>query len=96
MKYPENEIKGKGNNSCKNRLNSTKVEFDLYDAKTNSYKKFKVNMSKDYKEKYGKRNFSKVDQMRQKSNLICIMWRQIHIPNFRSISQKTGEKSSEN
>ena len=34
--------------------------------------------------------------MRQKSNLICIMSRQIHIQNFKSISQKTGEKSPEN
>ena len=34
--------------------------------------------------------------MQQKSNLMCIMSRQIHILNFRSSSQKTGEKSSEN
>ena len=33
----ENEILAKGNNSCKSRSNATKVEFDLYDVKTNSY-----------------------------------------------------------
>ena len=41
-------------------------------------------------------NSCKVGQTRQKSSLICIMLRQIHIPNFKSISQKTGENSSEN
>ena len=35
-------------------------------------------------------------QTGQKSNLICIMSRPIHIPNFRSVSQKTGEKNLEN
>ena len=55
----ENEILAKGNNSCKSRSNVTKVELDLYYVKTNSYMKFQGNMSKDDKEKYGKRNFSK-------------------------------------
>ena len=31
-----------------------------------------------------------------KAKLICIMSRQIHIPNFKSISQRTTEKNSEN
>ena len=58
-KSPENEILAKGNNSCKSRSNVTKVELDLYYVKTNSYMKFQLNMSKDGKEKSGKRNFSK-------------------------------------
>ena len=58
-KSPENESLAKGNNSCKRRLNATKVELDLYYVKTNSYMKFKVNVSKDDKEKYDKSNFSK-------------------------------------
>ena len=64
---------------------------------------FQVNISKGDKEKSGKLNFSKravthvnVGQTRQKLNLICIMSRQIHIPNFTSISLKTGEKKWEN
>ena len=55
-------------------------------------------MSKDCKEKSGKLNFCKkamapvkVSQAWLKSNL----W-QIHIPNFKSISQKTAEKSLKN
>ena len=55
----ENEILAKGNNSCKSRSNVTNVELDLYYVKTNSYMKFQGKMSKDDKEKYGKRNFSK-------------------------------------
>ena len=60
-KSPENQILAKGNtcNSCKSRLNATKVKLDLYYVKTNSYMKFKVNMLKDDKEKVEKRNFSK-------------------------------------
>ena len=58
-KSPENEILAKGNNLCKSRLNATKVELDMYYVKTNSYMEIKKNMSKDDKEKYGKRNFSK-------------------------------------
>ena len=58
-KSPENEILAKGNNSCKNRSKATKVTLDLYYVKTNSYMKFQLNMSKDDKEKSGKRNFSK-------------------------------------
>ena len=58
-KSPENEILAKGNNSCKSRSSATKVELDLYYVNTNSYMKFQVNMSKDDKEKSGKRNFSK-------------------------------------
>ena len=37
-----------------------------------------------------------ITQTWQKSNLICMMSRQIHIPNFKSISERTTEKSSEN
>ena len=50
-KSPENEIFAKGNNSCKNRSNATKVELHLYYVKTNSYMKFQLNMLKDGKEK---------------------------------------------
>ena len=57
-KSPGNEILAKGNNSCK-RSNATKVQFDLYYVETKSYIKFQLNMSKDDKEKSGKRNFSK-------------------------------------
>ena len=57
---PENEILAKGNNSIKSRSNMTKLKLDLYYViKTNSYMKFQLNMSKDDKEKSGKRNFSK-------------------------------------
>ena len=56
---PENEILAKGNNSIKSRSNTTKLKLDLYYVKTNSYMKFQLNMSKDDKEKSGKRNFSK-------------------------------------
>ena len=55
----ENEILGKGNNSCKSRSNAIKAELDLYYVKTNSYMKFQLNMSKDDKEKSGKQNFCK-------------------------------------
>ena len=53
---------------------------------------------KDRKMKFIQRAVThvKVGQTQQKSNLICIMSRQIYITNFRSISQKTGEKSLEN
>ena len=39
-----------------------------------------------------------IDETRQKSNfcIICIMSRQIHILNFKSVSQKLGEKSPKN
>ena len=50
---------GKGNNSIKSRSNTTKLKLDLYYVKTNPYMKFQVNMSKDDKEKFGKRKFSK-------------------------------------
>ena len=56
---PENLIFAKGNNSCKRRSNTTKVELDLYYVKTNSHMKFQLKMSKDDKEKSRKRNFSK-------------------------------------
>ena len=56
---PKNKIFAKGNNSIKSRSNTTKLKLDLYYVKTNPYMKFQVNMSKDDKEKYGKRNFSK-------------------------------------
>ena len=58
-KSKENEILAKSNNSCKSRSNATKVKLDLYYVKTKSYMKFQVNMSKDDKEKSGKRIFSK-------------------------------------
>ena len=48
-----------GNNLCKSRSNATKVELELYYVKTNSYMKFQLNMTKDDKEKSGKRNSSK-------------------------------------
>ena len=38
----------------------------------------------------------KVGQMRQKLKLTCITCRQIHIWNFKSISQKMIKKSPEN
>ena len=91
---PENQIFTKGDNSIKSRSNTTKFIIDLNYVTANSCMKLQVCMSKDDKEKSGKRNFSKrqynvthvkVGQTRQKSNLICIMSRQIHIPNFRSI-----------
>ena len=53
------EILAKGNNSCKRRSNATKVELDLYYVKTNSYMRFQLDMSKDDKEKSGKRIFCK-------------------------------------
>ena len=53
-KSPENEIFAKGNNSCKNKSNVTKVKLDLYYVKTNPYTKFQVNISKDNWEKFGK------------------------------------------
>ena len=56
---PENKILAKGNNSIKSRSNATKLKLDLYYVKTNSYMKFQLNMSKNDKEKSGKRNFSK-------------------------------------
>ena len=71
-------------------------------VKTNPYMKFQVNMSKDDKEKSGKRNFSKaithvkVGQTRPKSNLTCIMSRQIQMWNFNSICQKMTKKIPEN
>ena len=58
-KSPENEILAKGSNSCKSRSNVTKVELDLYHVNTNSYSKFKVNITKDGREKFGKLNSSK-------------------------------------
>ena len=56
---PENLILAKDNNSIKSRSNTTKLKLDLYYVKTNPYMKFQVNMLKDEKEKFGKRNFSK-------------------------------------
>ena len=95
-KSPENfEILTKGNNSCKSSSKATKVEVDLYYVKTNSYTKFQVNITKDRREVW-KITRETVGQTRQKSNLICIMSRQIHIPHFKSISQRTTDKSSEN
>ena len=53
---PENEILA---NSIKSRSKTTKLKLDLNYVKTNSYTTFQLNMSKDDKEKSGKRNFSK-------------------------------------
>ena len=50
VKSPENYSFAKGNNSIKSRSNATKVQLDLYYAKTNSYMKFQVNVSKNGKE----------------------------------------------
>ena len=58
-KSPENEILAKGNNSCKSRSKASKVKLDLYYIKTNSYTKFQVNITKDWREKFGKLNFYK-------------------------------------
>ena len=60
---------GKDNNSCKGKSSATKLELDLYYAKTDSYTKFQVNISKDGREKSeksGKLNFSKL-----KGNYSC-------------------------
>ena len=59
----ENLIFAKGNNSIKGRSNTTKLKLELYYVKTNSYMKFQLNMSKDDKEKSGKRNFSKGQEL---------------------------------
>ena len=82
---------------------ATKVKLDLYNVKTNKYTIFQVNISKDNREKLGKLNLSKgqsspvkVGQVWRKLNLICVKSWQIHIPNFKSIAQKTTEKSMVN
>ena len=49
----------KGNNSCKSRSSTAKLELDLYYVKTNSYTKFQVNIWKDGRGKSGKLNFIK-------------------------------------
>ena len=51
IESPENKILAKGNNSIKNRSNTTKLKLDLYYVKTNSYMKFQLNMLKDDKNK---------------------------------------------
>ena len=108
MSKDEKELSGKrilakGSNSCKSTSNGTQVELDLYHVKTNSYSKFHVNITKDGRENVGKlfflqRAITPVKEGRtgEKLNLICIMSRQIHILNVRSISQRRAEKSSEN
>ena len=53
-KSSENWFWTKGNNSCKNRSNVTRVELDLYYLKRNTHTKFQVNISKDSWEKSGK------------------------------------------
>ena len=58
-KSSENKILAKGNNSCKSRSSVMKLKLDLYYVITNSYIKIQVNTSKDYREKFGKQNFSK-------------------------------------
>ena len=49
-----NQILAKGNNYCKSRSSVTELKLDVYDVMTNSYTKFKVNISKDCREKSGK------------------------------------------
>ena len=53
---------------------------------------------KDGKTKFQQRAITpvKVGQAWRNSHLICFMSRQIHMPNFKSISQKMAVKSSEN
>ena len=46
-KSQENYILAKGYNSSRSWLNVTKVKLDLYYVNTNSYTKFRVNISKD-------------------------------------------------
>ena len=81
----ESNILGKGNNSCKSRLNATKVKLVLYYVKINPYTKFQVNITKDGRERPGKLNFCngnnsiKEGQTRRKLNMTCITSRQIHI-----------------
>ena len=65
-KIMENEIIANGNNSCKSRSNATKVKFDFYYLKTNSYTKFQVNITKDRREKFGKLNFCKGQKLKKK------------------------------
>ena len=66
----------------------------LYYVNKNSYPKFDVNILKDDREvqktKFKQKQISGVQlgQTQYKLNLICIMSRQIHIPNVKSISQK--------
>ena len=55
-KNPENKILAKGNNSCKSRSKSTKVDLDLYNVKTNSYSKFQVNITKKKLERKVRKN----------------------------------------
>ena len=59
---------------------------------TNSYTTLQVNISKGCREKSGKLNFKRaitpVKVRRDET--------QIHVPNFKSISQRTAEKSPEN
>ena len=43
-------ISAKGNNSCKSRSGVTKLFLNLYYVMTNSYTKFKVEISKDSRE----------------------------------------------
>ena len=50
-KSPENYIFTKGNNSCKSRLSVMKLKLDLYYVNANSYTKFRVNISEDFREK---------------------------------------------
>ena len=56
---PEKLIFAEDNNSFKSMPNTTKLKLDLYYVKTNLYMKFQVKISKDDKENFGKRNFSK-------------------------------------
>ena len=97
-KIPENQILAKCNNFCKNRSSVTKLELDLYQVKTNLYTTFQFNISKDCREKSGKLNFIKGNNSCKltKLKLDLIMSWQAHIPHFKSISQKTAEKSLEN
>ena len=87
-KNPENIISGKSNYSCKSE--------DKFINQISSQDK-KRQERKVRKTKCLQRAITqvKVSQTWHKSNLTCIMWRQIHIPIVKSIFQKTIGKSSE-
>ena len=79
--------------------NSTKEVLNMYSVKTNSYIKFQVNISKYGRGMSGKLNFTpfcKSKSNATKSNLICIMSRQTHIPKTKLISQTMTDKYPKN
>ena len=100
---PENKFKERVNNSCKNMSSVTKLKLNLYYVKNNSYSKFKLKPQFKASEKSKKTKFyrrtitpAKLRKALLNSNSICIMSRQIHVTNFKSISKRTTEKSLEN